>query len=70
MEILVFKTSLSNNGHVQKVKSIFDEHPHIKDWNVDLHDCDNVLRIVNLNIDPAEVEEIVKNAGYYCKEIL
>jgi len=69
MEILVFKTSLSNNGHVQKVKSIFDEHPHIKDWNVDLHDCDNILRIITENIPAGEIEMMVLRAGYSCKEL-
>lgn len=70
MEILVFKTNLSDSKRIGDVRSYLDVHPGIHQWNVDLHDCDNVLRIVNLNIDPAEVEAIVKNAGYYCKELL
>lgn len=70
MEILVFKTNLSDSKRIGDVGSYLDVHPGIHQWNVDLHDCDNVLRIVNLDIDPAEVEAIVKNAGYYCKELL
>lgn len=70
MEILVFKTNLSNSKRIGDVGIYLNNHPGIHQWNVDLHDCDNILRIVNLDIDPAEVEEIVKNAGYSCKELL
>lgn len=69
MKILVFKTNLSNNRHIQKVKLPLNQHPHIRAWNVDLHDCDNVLRVVTENIPPTEVEKIVLGAGYFCKEL-
>ena len=32
-------------------------------------DCDNILRIVATNIEVKEVEIILDNAGYYCKEL-
>ena len=69
MDILVFKTNLSNRESVSDISSSLDAHPHIENWNVDLHDCDNVLRIVSPNINPAEIERLVMNAGYYCKEL-
>jgi cell fate (sporulation/competence/biofilm development) regulator YmcA (YheA/YmcA/DUF963 family) len=69
MEILVFKTNLTNNTHIQKVKPALNRHPYIKDWNVDLHDCDKVLRIVAEKMPAGEVEKIVFNAGYLCEEL-
>lgn len=69
MEILVFKTNLANQKHVQKVKSPLNIHPYIKEWNVDLHDCDKVLRVVAENIPAKEVQQIILNAGYSCEEL-
>ncbi|MEP7256610.1 MAG: copper chaperone [Ferruginibacter sp.] len=70
MEILVFKTNLTDVDHISNVMPVLNLHPHIKEWNVDLHDTDNILRIVSKSIAPKEVENILQNAGYYCKELL
>jgi hypothetical protein len=69
MEILVFKTNLCSTDKISKVMPILDVHPSIKEWNVDLHDCDKVLRIVSESIPAGEVEKIIFNAGYYCEEL-
>ena len=69
ISILVFKTNLTNTKRIGDVESLLDIHPHIVQWNVDLNDCDNVLRIVSRNIEAGEVENILLNAGYYCEEL-
>jgi hypothetical protein len=69
IEILVFKTNLTNAKRIEEVEPLLDVHPHIVQWNVDLDDCDNVLRIVSRNIAAQEVENILLNAGYYCEEL-
>jgi hypothetical protein len=69
IEILVFKTNLTNTKRISEVESLLDVHPHIVQWNVDLNDCDNVLRIVSKNIAAAEVENMLLGAGYYCEEL-
>lgn len=69
IEVLVFKTNLSNTDRIADVESRLDIHPGIYKWNVDLNDCDYVLRIVSRNITPTEVENMVLNAGYYCEEM-
>ena len=68
-EILVFKTNLSSTKHISKVKPSLNLHPYIKEWNVDLQDCDNILRVVSVNIPAGEVEQIILNAGYFCEEL-
>lgn len=70
MEILVFKTNLTDVYHISNVMPVLNLHPHITEWNVDLHDCDNILRVVSKNIAAQEVENILLSAGYYCKELL
>lgn len=69
MAILVFKTNLSNATHISRVMPSLNLHPEITEWNVDLHDCDNILRIVSDNIAASEVERMIGNAGYFCEEL-
>jgi hypothetical protein len=69
MQILVFKTNLSSSSHVRKVVPYLDVHPHIMRWNVDLHDCDKILRIEAEALPPVEVETMLLKAGYYCEEL-
>lgn len=69
MEILVFKTNLANNSHIKKISPSLNLHPHVKEWNVDLHDRDKILRVVAESVTPSEVEELIFNAGYFCEEL-
>ena len=69
LQILVFKTNIANNRHVKKIEPCLTLHPQIKEWNVDLHDCDKILRIVTEKIHPSEVENLILNAGYACEEL-
>jgi cell fate (sporulation/competence/biofilm development) regulator YmcA (YheA/YmcA/DUF963 family) len=69
MEILVFKTNLTNTRHIKNVRPALNLHPYIKEWNVDLNDCDKILRVVAENIPATEVESIVSIAGYLCEEL-
>lgn len=69
MEILVFKTSLSDINRIQDIEPSLDVHPNIFKWNVDLNDEDNILRIMANNMAGEEVENMLLNAGYYCEEL-
>ena len=69
MEVLVFKTNLTDNTRVKDIESYLDVDPRIQRWNVDLKDCDNILRIESNGVAVTEVEKILFNAGYYCEEL-
>ena len=69
MQILVFKTNLTDTDHINAIGSTLNVHPDIYKWNVDLHDCDKILRIVADNIEPYAVEAMLTKAGYYCEEL-
>ena len=69
MQVLVFKTNLTCTHCINAMKPYLDEHPHIHRWNVDLHDCDNILRIETEKLQPGEVENTLIQAGYYCEEM-
>jgi len=69
MDILVFKTN------VEDVKQIKKLSPHLRNihgvikWNIDLHDCDKVLRIESEGLSPHSIETLLISAGYFCKEL-
>lgn len=69
IDVLVFKTNLSDANRIADVESKLDIHPGIYKWNIDLNDCDYILRIVSRNITAAEVENMILNTGYYCEEL-
>ncbi|MEP7108100.1 MAG: hypothetical protein ABI760_08955 [Ferruginibacter sp.] len=69
MEILIFKTNLTDIKRINDVESSLDTHPDIFRWNVDLNDSDNILRIMANDIAPEEVENMLLSAGYYCEEL-
>jgi len=69
MEILVFKTNLTDSKRISDIETDLDIHPHIIEWNVDLNDCDNILRVVANNVSPETIEKLLMNAGYYCEEL-
>lgn len=69
MQILVFKTNLTNSSRIRDIESSLDIHPHIYKWNVDLNDNDNILRVVSRDVAPKEIEQLVLSAGYWCEEL-
>ena len=69
MEVLIFKTNIRYKKHISAVEQHIANQPGIIKWNVDLKDVDKVLRIVALDLHPAKIEGLVKNAGYMCEEL-
>jgi hypothetical protein len=69
MTILVFKTNLENPELVKKAQPFIQNIPGINRWNVDMQDCDNVLRIEAIALSPRSVETVLQEAGYYCEEL-
>ena len=49
MEILIFKTNLTDINHINEIGSRLNVHTDIFKWNVDLRDCDNILKVVANN---------------------
>ena len=69
-EILIFKTSVHTDAHVQQVTALFRTVRAIKQWSFDLEDCDRVLRIVALeDLRPKAVEQLLVRAGLACEHM-
>jgi hypothetical protein len=69
MNILVFKTDIHDAPQVKRLAQLFATMPGIHSWNVDLHDCDKVLRIEAAGIHPATVKTAVRQAGFLCEDL-
>lgn len=69
MEVLVFITSIENPEQVSEVTPLLTAIPEISDWNFDLEDCDNILRIEANDISPAYIESLLHTAGFNCREL-
>jgi hypothetical protein len=69
MDILIFATSVEKPEQVKEVKPLLSAVPAISQWNFDLDDCDNILRIVADDISPRYIENLLQTAGYTCQEL-
>ncbi|MFT2011291.1 hypothetical protein ACMA1I_21650 [Pontibacter sp. 13R65] len=68
--VLVFKTSVTTGKKARKVKPILDKLMHRNEkWNFDLEDCDHILRVEAVLLQPAVIIENVTKAGFACVEL-
>ncbi len=68
--IYVFKTSLNSKSQVKKIKSAIDRLLPNAKWNVDLEDCDKILRIDdNRENIQSEIIHLLKSCHFTCEEL-
>jgi hypothetical protein len=68
-EVLVFKTNISSEYEIERLKELFAYHENIIRWNVDRQDVDKVLRIECGIINPITIVNLLRNAGFECEEL-
>ena len=69
MDILIFTTSVTEPDQINQVQPLLTSVPTIEDWNFDLEDCDNILRVVSHDVSPRYIESLLHNAGFLCAEL-
>lgn len=70
MSILIFRTNIETMGMVNRMSWVFNEHPMIHSWFVDIEDIDNVLRIEASNkLLLLEVIQLCQTHGFECEEL-
>ena len=70
MNILIFATSVAAPHQVDSIKPLLSGKKEIEEWNFDLEDCDNILRVVSDDeLSPRQVELLLKSAGFSCEEL-
>lgn len=66
--IKVFKTNINSHNDVLSISTVF-QRPDIDQWNVDVWDCDKVLRVVTANLSCEQIILLVQQSGYQCSEL-
>ena len=64
--IEVFKTNIEERSQAERLIALLLDHFPGHRINVDLHDCDKVLRIEGCNFLPARIMNLVKENGFMC----
>jgi len=68
-QILVLKTSLAAKSEIKRIGILLDSHPQIVEWNVDLEDCDKVLRVACYGLTETDIAEVLRRAGYKAEKL-
>lgn len=66
--IYVFKTSVKSQNDINLLKPHLNELVGISNWNFDLEDCDNILRVENEN--GFAIINILRDLDFDCEELL
>ena len=69
MDVLVFATSVTQKRQLSRVQNLLTKEPAIAQWNFDLDDCDNILRIEANDVSPRYIETLLQKAGIQCQEL-
>jgi hypothetical protein len=69
MNILIFSTNVTAPEQVIEVQPVLSAVTSIRDWNIDLEDCDKILRVVSNDLSPRYIETLLHNAGFSCVEL-
>ena len=68
--VLVFKTSVTTSQKASRVKPLLDKlMDKGEKWNFDLEDCDHILRVEAIFLQPAVIIQNLANAGFSCVEL-
>lgn len=68
--VLVFKTSVIGNQQVDSLRPLLDNLVGGNDdWNFDLEDCDNILRVESSSIAAHDIASTLQLNGHDCQEL-
>lgn len=67
--ILVFKTDLADGTQLEQLRSVLDTTAGIAEWNVDLEDCDRILRVVSHGAEVEDVTSRLMGMGIACEAL-
>ena len=67
--IEVFKTDIQDMAQANSIIVLLLQHFPGSRVNIDLHDCDKVLRIEGSDFSPAAVMMLVNENGFSCRPL-
>ncbi|MDJ1504075.1 hypothetical protein [Xanthocytophaga agilis] len=69
MDVLVFKTNVKSKNALRDIQLQLSQIPDILKWNLDLADCDKVLRIETISLSAQKIIDILHTLGFQCEEL-
>ena len=69
-DILLLKTSPHSSNDIKRISVVLDNNPQIEVWNIDLEDCDKILRIESEGLTAGEVVNSLYKIGVWSEELL
>lgn len=68
--VLVFKTSVGNNWSIHQLTPYLNRLINKNgQWNFDLEDCDNILRVETQSPDANAIKVLLQTKGFVCEEL-
>lgn len=67
--IHIFKTNIKSQSDYNSIKFVLDLHKSIDEWSIDLEDVDCVLRIKSDSLSDGDVVLLLKQFGFFCREL-
>ena len=67
--IYVFKTSISSIKTIKLLTPHLNKLFTVSNWNFDLEDCDNILRVDSKTNIVKKTIKILNNYGFDCEEL-
>jgi len=67
--ITVYKTNIPGAGEAASLVACLRKAFPGSRINIDLHDCDRVLRIEGTDVGKQQVENLVSSCGFSCAEL-
>lgn len=64
--IEVFKTSISKDAKHSVTEKLMAKFPDL-DVNIDIEDCDKILRVAGMQLQNDQIIKIVKSFGFQCE---
>jgi hypothetical protein len=69
-EVLLLKSSPHNYNDMKNMAIVLDNHPRIVAWNIDLDDCDKIIRIECEKLKAEEIINSLYQIGIWAEELL
>lgn len=68
-DILIFRTSITTQLEIERIKILFAQYPQIYKWSVDFEDWEKVLRIESLGITGTDVMNMLQTINICISEL-
>lgn len=69
MNVYVYRTDISSEYDLEAVDELLSQEQTIVGWNVDQEDVDKVLRVESTADNANELQQTLKEAGFFCEEL-